>query len=106
MKHTQQNEISAGEPMRTMQWHDSSFSNAIKREFRRYFQKQPPEVFCIKDAVKDFANFTEKHLSWRLLTCNFIKKKLQYCQIFKSTCSEEHLQTTGAVYLKSKLQVM
>ena len=38
----------------------------IKREFIRYFQKQPPEVFCKKDSPKDFANFTEKHLCWNL----------------------------------------
>ena len=43
-----------------------SFSHAIKRELIRYFQKQPPEVLCKKDAPKDFANFTEKHLYWSL----------------------------------------
>ena len=37
---------------------------------------------------------------------NFIKKKLQHSRIFKSTCSEEHLQTTTSVYMKSKLQKM
>ena len=41
-----------------------------------------------------------------LKACNFIKKKLQHCEIFKSTCSEEHLRTTASVYLKSKLQIM
>ena len=38
--------------------------------------------------------------------CNFIKQKFQYFEIFKSTCSEEHLRTTASVYLKSKLQIM
>ena len=41
-----------------------------------------------------------------LKACNFISKKLQHCEIFKSPCSEEHLQTTASVYLKSKLQIM
>ena len=36
---------------------------------------------------------------------NFIKKKIQHCEIFKSTSSEEHLQTTASVNLKSKLQI-
>ena len=60
------NQISAGEPICTMQWHHSSFLSAIKREFVRYFMKQLPEVFCKKDALKDFANFTEKYLCWSL----------------------------------------
>ena len=46
---------------------NSSFSYAIKREFIRYFQKHPPEVLCKKDALKDFANLTEKHLWWSFL---------------------------------------
>ena len=41
-----------------------------------------------------------------LKACNFISKKLQYCEIFKSTYSEEHLRMTTSVYLKSKLQIM
>ena len=41
-----------------------------------------------------------------LKACNFIRKKLQHCEIFKSACSEEHLRTTASVYLKSKLQIM
>ena len=32
----------------------------------RYLQKQPPEVFCKKNALKDFTNFTEKDLCWSL----------------------------------------
>ena len=27
-------------------------------------QKQRPEVFCKKGVLKNFANFTEKHLCW------------------------------------------
>ena len=41
-----------------------------------------------------------------LQACNFIRKKLQHCKIFKSACSEENLRTTASVYLKSKLQIM
>ena len=41
-----------------------------------------------------------------LKACNFIRKKLHHCEIFKSVCSEEHLGTTASVYLKSKLQIM
>ena len=41
-----------------------------------------------------------------LKACNFISKKLQHCEIFKSACSEEHLRATASVYLKSKLLIM
>ena len=41
-----------------------------------------------------------------LKACNFISKKLQHCEIFKSACSEEHPRTSASVYLKSKLQIM
>ena len=36
---------------------------------------------------------------------NFIKNKIQHCEIFKSTSFEEYLQTTASVNLKSKLQI-
>ena len=46
------------------------------------YQKQPPEVFCKKDVLRNFAKFTGKHLFNGLclnkvagLVCNFIKKK-------------------------------
>ena len=41
-----------------------------------------------------------------LKACNFISKKLQHCEIFKSACSEEHLRATASVYVKSKLLIM
>ena len=41
-----------------------------------------------------------------LKSCNFIRKKLQHCKIFKSACSKENLRTTTSVYLKSKLQII
>ena len=37
-------------------------------------QKQPQEVFFRKGVLKNFANFTGKHLSWNLL---LIKLQLQ-----------------------------
>ena len=37
----------------------------VKKE--QQFQKQPPEVFCKKSALKLFSSFTRKHLWWTLL---------------------------------------
>ena len=55
----------------------------------------PPDVFHVKGVLKNFANFTEKHLCWSeclfnketgLKACNFIKKRLQHsCSPVKST---------------------
>ena len=50
----------------------------------KYFlkpQKQPPEVFCRKGVLKNFAIFTKKNLCWSLFGVfgvNFIKKGLQH----------------------------
>ena len=33
-----------------------------------YLKKQPPEAFCKKGALKNFANFTGKHLCWSLFS--------------------------------------
>ena len=44
-------------------------------------------------------------IAW-LKACNFIRKKLQHCEIFKSACYKENLRTTVSVYLKSKLQII
>ena len=58
----------------------------------QYVQKQPPEVFFEKDVIKNFANFTRKHLCWSLFfnrvtgqrACSFIKKRLQHrCVLVK-----------------------
>ena len=49
------------------------------QRFPGFVQKQSPEVFCKKGVLKNFANFTGKHLCWSLLqTCNFVKKRLQH----------------------------
>ena len=60
-----------------------------------------------KGVLKNFANFTEKHLCWslfnkvaKLRACNIIRKRLQpreICEIFKSTCFEENFWTTSSV---------
>ena len=51
----------------------------------RYFQKQSPNVFCKKGVLKNFANFTGKHMFKSLFkevaglqACMFIKKRLQH----------------------------
>ena len=59
-------------------------------------QKQPPEVFWKKGAVRNFAKFTGKHLWQRLKfikkACKFIKKEslaqvffCEFCKIPKNT---------------------
>ena len=85
MKQPKKNEISAGEPIRTTKWHHSSFSNAIKRGIMRYFQKQPPEVFCRKRCSLRFRKF---------------HKKTPMLE------SEVHLRMTASVFLKPKLQII
>ena len=57
-----------------------------------YLQKQPPEAFCKKGALRNFTTFTGKHLCQRLPQgCNFIKKETltqvfscQFCEISKN----------------------
>ena len=69
-------------------------------------QKQPPEVFWKKGAVRNFAKFTGKHLWQRLKfikkACKFIKKEslaqvffCEFCKIPKNTFFTEHLWTTA-----------
>ena len=48
-------------------------------------QKQSPEVFCKKSVLKNFANFTGKHLCWNLFyevaglqLASFFKKRVQH----------------------------
>ena len=66
----------------------------------QYVQKQPPQLFFKKGVLKNFANFTGKHLCWSLFfnkvaglrACNFIKKRLQHiCVPVKSAKFYEHL---------------
>ena len=59
-------------------------------------QKQPPEVFCKKGGLRNFAKFTGKHLRQRL----FFKKKrvsgISACEISKNTFFTEHLWATAS----------
>ena len=64
---TQQNEMRAGEPIRTTQWHNSSFSYGIKT----FPEAATRSVLSKKDALKNFANFTLKHLCWSLFWIKF-----------------------------------
>ena len=77
-------------------------SNEIDTEI----QKQPPEVFCKKRVLRNFAKFTGKHLYQSFLfnkvagqVCNFIKKvtlvqviSSEFCEISKNTFFTEHLR--------------
>ena len=53
-------------------------------------QKQQPELFCKKAVGKKLAIFTEKK---PLLESLF---NSEYCEIVKSTYSEEHLRTAAS----------
>ena len=55
------------------------------------YQKQPPEVFCKKVVLRNFAKFTRKHLC-QSQACNFIKNETleqvfscEFCEISKNT---------------------
>ena len=47
-------------------------------------QKQPLKLFCKKGVLRNFANFTGKHLCWSFFfidlqeVCSFIKKRLRH----------------------------
>ena len=67
-------------------------------------QKQPPEVFCKKGILRNFAKLTGKHLGQSLSfnnvagePCNFIKKETlvqlfscELCEISKNNFSTEN----------------
>ena len=46
------------------------------------FQKQPSEVFCKIGVLKNFANFTGKHLCWSLLLIKLFS--CEFFELFKS----------------------
>ena len=54
-----------------------NIKTSIKRTLISYNEKQSPDMFCERDALKNFAKLTWKHLRWRLfLRCfsvNFAK---------------------------------
>ena len=42
------------------------YDNGLRHErVKHLFHKQPPEVFCKKDVLRNFAKFTGKHLCQR-----------------------------------------
>ena len=57
-----------------------------------------------KGVLKNFANFTEKHLCWSLILIEFVKVRLQrgfsceVCEIVKNTYFGEHLRTTASEF--------
>ena len=74
----------------------------IREEIERLqTQKQPPEVFCKKAVLKDFAIFTGKHLCWILFliklpfTCLLIKTILKniYKRLLLQTEKKELIET-------------
>ena len=74
------------------------------------YQKQPPEVFCKKRFLRNFAKFTGKHLCQSLFfnkvagaASNFIKKETlarvfscKFCEISKKTLFTEHVSATAS----------
>ena len=69
-------------------------------------QKQPPNVFCKKGVLRNFAKFTGKNLCQNLFfnkNCNFTKKETlprvfscEFYKISKNTFFTEHLRTTAS----------
>ena len=51
------NEIRAGEPIRTTQWHDSSFALCNKERVHKIFPEAATISVLKMDAPTDFANF-------------------------------------------------
>ena len=101
--------------------HHSSFSNAIKKDFMRYFQKQPRNMFCKKRCSKTFCKFHRKTPMLQSLfnnvaglqACIFIKKRLQHkcfpvnIAIFLRTPILKYICKRLILYfLKSKLQII
>ena len=74
-------------------------------------EKQPPEAFCKKGVLKNFAMFTAKHVLESLFNkvaylkaCNLIKKRLQHgcfpvniAKFLRNTYFEEHIQTAASI---------
>ena len=71
-------------------------------------------MFCKKSVLKNFANFTGKHRCWSQfliklqalgLCWNSFKEIptqvffYEICEVFKTTCFEEHLRTTASIFL-------
>ena len=55
-------------------------------------EKQPPEVFCKKCVLRNFAKITKKMSLAQVFSCEF-------CDISKNTFFTEHLRTTSSFYV-------
>ena len=55
-------------------------------------QKQPYEGLFKKDVMRNFAEFTRKHLNL------FLVFSCEFCKICKNTFLAEHLRTTASDY--------
>ena len=60
----------------------NSIDNSCKRS-EKYFRSSRLQMFFKTSVLKNFANFTGKHLGWslfllKLQACNFIKNRLQH----------------------------
>ena len=74
-----------------------------------FFSEHPLEVFCKKAFLKNFANFTEKHLCWSLSLIKLQASGVfltptqvfsyEICKIFKNICFEEHLRVIVSTFL-------
>ena len=75
-------------------------------------QKQPSEGFFKESIMRNFAEFTRKHLSRNLFSgiFNFIKSEssaqvfsCEFCEICKNTFFAEHDQATASDYSSIKV---
>ena len=73
---------------------------AVKKKFIRSSRSSHRKFSAKKMLLKTLQIFEY------LKACNFISKKLQHCELYKSAFYEEYLRLTASVYLKSKLQIM
>ena len=83
----------------------------------RYYQKQPPEVFCKKKVFLEISQNSQKNICARASflvklqasACNFVKKEAlahvffcEFCEISRNTFFTEHLQATASVLLTNQ----
>ena len=73
-------------------------------------QKQPPEVFCNKGALRNLRKFTEKH-NWQSLFFNKVASlrlaqvfSCKFCEISKNTFLTEYLRAAASKF-STKLTV-
>ena len=76
----------------------------LQKNYKKLYTHRSSHLRCSikKGILKNFVNFTEKHLCLSLLACKFIKKEalvqvLSYeiCEIFKNISFIQHFRTTA-----------